>query len=159
MERWAGDIGGEKVDFVNSKIHSVSLSSKDLRKFRDSLEPKPLGNCPKITVFNGQQIEISHREFVGPRIIPGLQLLGVIAADVQALRFTIGAGSGDGQFKKDAKSEFVTAKHGDSVLIDVTNECWESNEKPVTRVVYLLTPRVLMITETEMQTPMSSPRK
>jgi Type II secretory pathway, component PulD len=159
MERWAGDIGGEKVDFVNSKIHSVSLSSKDLRKFRDSLEPKPLGNCPKITVFNGQQIEISHREFVGPRIIPGLQLLGVIAADVQALRFTIGAGSGDGQFKKDAKSEFVTAKHGDSVLIDVTNECWESNEKPATRVVYLLTPRMLMITETEMQTPMSSPRK
>lgn len=159
LDRWASDNGGVFSAFASMKVNSVSLSSKEVGRLRDSLTPKSLGNCPKITVFNGQQIELSHREFNGPRLVPGLQLLGVIAADIQSFRITIGAGSGDGEFKRDARSESQIVKHGNSVLIDVTQESWESKEKQAIRMFYLLTPRMMMSPEVDSQTGALSPRK
>ena len=177
FERWANDRSGDQLDLANLKKRSASLSSQELRTFRDSVKPRTLVNCPKATVFNGQQIELCHGSPDGPRLIPGLQLLGVIAADIQSFRFTIGAGTGDGKFHRGEVSESVIVSHGKSLLIDIAQESWESQkrgislldkvpvvspvfkrEKPATRTFYLLTPQMMMTTEKN-QTHVLSPRK
>lgn len=176
FERWASERGGDLLDLAKFKATSAVLSSKDALKFRDHVKSKTTRDFPRLTVFNGQQVELCNPQPDGVRLVPGLQLLGVIAADIQSFRISIGAGTGDGKFRPATSTQPLTVRHGSSLLIDVAEESWGSQEKeapavvadisvprlksetPATRTFYLLTPRMMMNSE-KAQSRALSPRK
>lgn len=177
FECWASERGGDLLDLAKFKVTSAVLSSQDALKYRDRVKSKTIRDFPRLTVFNGQQVELCNSQPDGLRLVPGLQLLGVIAADIQSFRIRIGAGTGDGKFRQATASQLVSVRHGSSLLIDLAEESWGSDrgevlavekspiatppikqEKTATRTFYLLTPQIMMTTE-KASPPALSPRK
>lgn len=177
LEQWDGRLtdAQDLVKALNSRQRVMALSTGTEKLLRTA-KGVTLSQMPKVTVFNGQRLGITPIR-LGSGKQPRVQMirtLPVMSADFQRVRLDVSAvgdpGSSSFAGLPLLPSQLVTVPDGGSLLVDLTEESWrtpagdvlatipyvsrlfqkaEPPPPPKERYFYLITPRILIVRETE----------